>query len=82
MKSWTSEKVAHAEQTTSVRSCEKSQRGQAEESRRDIMNGDMQNENHRLFSPSEMYLPEMAERNGLLLARAASASRIRPRPVC
>jgi hypothetical protein len=44
------------------------------------MNGDIRNENHHLFSPSEMYLSEMAERNGLLLACAASASRIRPRP--
>ena len=44
--------------------------------------GDIRNENHRLFSPSDMYLPEMAERNRLLLACAASASRIRPRPVC
>jgi hypothetical protein len=47
-----------------------------------IVNGDIQSENHRLFSPSEMYLPEMPERNGLLLAFAASASRIRARTVC
>jgi hypothetical protein len=46
------------------------------------MNGDIQNENHHLSSPSEMHLPEMAERNGLLLACATSASGIRPRPVC
>src|SRR5208337_3319623 len=44
--------------------------------------GDTQNENHHLLSPSEMHPPQVVERNGLLLACAASASRIWPWPVC
>src|SRR5271166_6264617 len=41
-----------------------------------------QNENRYLLSPFEMYLPQVAERNWLLLACAASASRIPLRAVC
>src|SRR5208337_1986775 len=43
--------------------------------------GDTQNENHHLLSPSELHPPQVVERNGLLMACAASASRIRPWPV-
>src|SRR5271166_2520287 len=43
--------------------------------------GDTQNENHHLLSPSELHPPQVVERNGLLMACAASASRIRSWPV-
>src|SRR5258708_30755633 len=40
------------------------------------------NEHHHLLSPFEVHLPQVAEGNGLLLACATSASRIRLWPVC
>src|SRR6266404_8365887 len=41
-----------------------------------------QNEHHHLLSAFEVHLPQVAEGNGLLLACATSASRIRLWPVC
>jgi hypothetical protein len=40
------------------------------------------NENHRLLSPSEMHFPQVVQRLGLLVARAAFAARIWPWPIC